>query len=133
MIRRPPRSTRTDTLFPYTTLFRSRDLVRGEIEREVERRDEAARPDRHALPHPHIAFGARGNIERLDLAIVAHRFLGGDAESVDQAADLAFGVGDRLARLDAQGIGKLVEPFLTAPDAMGKHVALPHTRATGKA
>src|SRR3546814_12136507 len=26
MIRRPPRSTRTDTLFPYTTLFRSRDL-----------------------------------------------------------------------------------------------------------
>src|SRR3546814_10456684 len=37
MIRRPPRSTRTDTLFPYTTLFRSRfnvsasaaDLERG--------------------------------------------------------------------------------------------------------
>src|SRR3546814_14918834 len=25
MIRRPPRSTRTDTLFPYTTLFRSRE------------------------------------------------------------------------------------------------------------
>src|SRR3546814_3432922 len=25
MIRRPPRSTRTDTLFPYTTLFRSAD------------------------------------------------------------------------------------------------------------
>src|SRR3546814_4335436 len=35
MIRRPPRSTRTDTLFPYTTLFRSalggegEDLVAG--------------------------------------------------------------------------------------------------------
>src|SRR3546814_2436059 len=27
MIRRPPRSTRTDTLFPYTTLFRSADLT----------------------------------------------------------------------------------------------------------
>src|SRR3546814_1925189 len=27
MIRRPPRSTRTDTLFPYTTLFRSMDFV----------------------------------------------------------------------------------------------------------
>src|SRR3546814_13435733 len=27
MVRRPPRSTRTDTLFPYTTLFRS-DMVR---------------------------------------------------------------------------------------------------------
>src|SRR3546814_12838256 len=26
MIRRPPRSTRTDTLFPYTTLFRSIDM-----------------------------------------------------------------------------------------------------------
>src|SRR3546814_8612222 len=30
MIRRPPRSTRTDTLFPYTTLFRSAE---GEIHR----------------------------------------------------------------------------------------------------
>src|SRR3546814_5674288 len=28
MIRRPPRSTRTDTLFPYTTLFRSRQARR---------------------------------------------------------------------------------------------------------
>src|SRR3546814_14521383 len=27
MIRRPPRSTRTDTLFPYTTLFRSGEIV----------------------------------------------------------------------------------------------------------
>src|SRR3546814_9370971 len=29
MIRRPPRSTRTDTLFPYTTLFRSALAARG--------------------------------------------------------------------------------------------------------
>src|SRR3546814_9156949 len=29
MIRRPPRSTRTDTLFPYTTLFRSGDRGDG--------------------------------------------------------------------------------------------------------
>src|SRR3546814_17002381 len=36
MIRRPPRSTRTDTLFPYTTLFRSRgpSLRIGSIGRE---------------------------------------------------------------------------------------------------
>src|SRR3546814_13605327 len=27
MIRRPPRSTRTDTLFPYTTLFRSESKI----------------------------------------------------------------------------------------------------------
>src|SRR3546814_5964413 len=48
MIRRPPRSTRTDTLFPYTTLFRSRlgeqPLVRGVVDllpgqgRDVHRR-----------------------------------------------------------------------------------------------
>src|SRR3546814_7641513 len=34
MIRRPPRSTRTDTLFPYTTLFRSRSRV-GEVVSEA--------------------------------------------------------------------------------------------------
>src|SRR3546814_8225913 len=35
MIRRPPRSTRTDTLFPYTTLFRSvkiHHVARGRIQ-----------------------------------------------------------------------------------------------------
>src|SRR3546814_14819027 len=37
MIRRPPRSTRTDTLFPYTTLFRS--LVVDDL--AVRRLDEA--------------------------------------------------------------------------------------------
>src|SRR3546814_5705675 len=31
MIRRPPRSTRTDTLFPYTTLFRSNELDKGTL------------------------------------------------------------------------------------------------------
>src|SRR3546814_18543884 len=31
MIRRPPRSTRTDTLFPYTTLFRSRENARRRL------------------------------------------------------------------------------------------------------
>src|SRR3546814_18195068 len=42
MIRRPPRSTRTDTLFPYTTLFRSR-LRSADIAFAGEaRRDEAA-------------------------------------------------------------------------------------------
>src|SRR3546814_2019500 len=32
MIRRPPRSTRTDTLFPYTTLFRSQDFIQATTE-----------------------------------------------------------------------------------------------------
>src|SRR3546814_6492074 len=36
MIRRPPRSTRTDTLFPYTTLFRSVGEVAGRAGLEVD-------------------------------------------------------------------------------------------------
>src|SRR3546814_4000485 len=38
MIRRPPRSTRTDTLFPYTTLFRSKAADRRavvELDQEI--------------------------------------------------------------------------------------------------
>src|SRR3546814_660485 len=35
MIRRPPRSTRTDTLFPYTTLFRSEDKTLLQIAAEL--------------------------------------------------------------------------------------------------
>src|SRR3546814_19782608 len=35
MIRRPPRSTRTDTLFPYTTLFRSRCGDRKRVDKEL--------------------------------------------------------------------------------------------------
>src|SRR3546814_4412330 len=38
MIRRPPRSTRTDTLFPYTTLFRSLDAHTAKAVAEVVRR-----------------------------------------------------------------------------------------------
>src|SRR3546814_1521651 len=47
MIRRPPRSTRTDTLFPYTTLFRSIVLpfVIGRP-RSVAAAQEAARSER---------------------------------------------------------------------------------------
>src|SRR3546814_7580702 len=43
MIRRPPRSTRTDTLFPYTTLFRSLGgHARPELGRPPGRRERAA-------------------------------------------------------------------------------------------
>src|SRR3546814_2839827 len=59
MIRRPPRSTRTDTLFPYTTLFRSRGLRRtidhGETAKDQDREQEVGdRPrgdDQRPLPH----------------------------------------------------------------------------------
>src|SRR3546814_16136763 len=40
MIRRPPRSTRTDTLFPYTTLFRSTALPNMLIESGLDRERE---------------------------------------------------------------------------------------------
>src|SRR3546814_19505574 len=46
MIRRPPRSTRTDTLFPYTTLFRSVAQHRR-AERGVHEPGAAASTDRH--------------------------------------------------------------------------------------
>src|SRR3546814_8916581 len=42
MIRRPPRSTRTDTLFPYTTLFRSGSAdmeIRGPLELPARREE----------------------------------------------------------------------------------------------
>src|SRR3546814_1846611 len=59
MIRRPPRSTRTDTLFPYTTLFRSRPArswsppARSRSSSRCRRRradPERVRPRRHRLP-----------------------------------------------------------------------------------
>src|SRR3546814_9297097 len=46
MIRRPPRSTRTDTLFPYTTLFRS--PARPGPRRAVPRAGARAGPERRA-------------------------------------------------------------------------------------
>src|SRR3546814_20675115 len=48
MIRRPPRSTRTDTLFPYTTLFRASDALRGPGAGDAGRIDGAGADD---APH----------------------------------------------------------------------------------
>src|SRR3546814_11413198 len=45
MIRRPPRSTRTDTLLPYTTLFRSLPLQFRQDHRQEFGRDVLARGD----------------------------------------------------------------------------------------
>src|SRR3546814_4177484 len=65
MIRRPPRSTRTDTLFPYTTLFRSR-LAEDHLEALLERladHDLALEVDDHALEAGHRRL-LRGDVER---------------------------------------------------------------------
>src|SRR3546814_10455199 len=52
MIRRPPRSTRTDTLFPYTTLFRSPGHAAGSEgeRRRAKLRDHRERRLRHLPP-----------------------------------------------------------------------------------
>src|SRR3546814_3186417 len=63
MIRRPPRSTRTDTLFPYTTLFRSqhdRYRCRADVAVFPEDRQDLARIDPHRL-------GEGGGMDLADL------------------------------------------------------------------
>src|SRR3546814_11918647 len=52
MIRRPPRSTRTDTLFPYTTLFRSRLRDREPERAAPDDLDQELRRHARADPHP---------------------------------------------------------------------------------
>src|SRR3546814_19225575 len=62
MIRRPPRSTRTDTLFPYTTLFRSRrnvERARQIIDNGVEQRLDALVLEGRTAQHGH-----EGEVER---------------------------------------------------------------------
>src|SRR3546814_7933938 len=65
MIRRPPRSTRTDTLFPYTTLFRS--AVRRQLQHERDRQGAAGPWARHRqrLRLQPAALPARGDVPDL--------------------------------------------------------------------
>src|SRR3546814_847177 len=68
MIRRPPRSTRTDTLFPYTTLFRSparSSRCRAHLGRNSARRDRRSRrlPERQGKAGaPHCARARTGEL-----------------------------------------------------------------------
>src|SRR3546814_3682711 len=85
MIRRPPRSTRTDTLFPYTTLFRSigRALLSGPrfmlMDEPLSSLDSPRRAEimpvieyiRDELKHPILYVSHdRGEVERLATQIV---------------------------------------------------------------
>src|SRR3546814_6364223 len=64
MIRRPPRSTRTDTLFPYTTLFRS-----------LARHAGAAGPGRH---YRHVRRPLRrGTVDEGAAGLQDHQHVGG--------------------------------------------------------
>src|SRR3546814_13319057 len=75
LIRRPPRSTRTDTLFPYTTLFRSARLVRARHDQLDRARAEIAHRPRQSdalLAHLPAHFGAdEGRRRFLDHLLVA--------------------------------------------------------------
>src|SRR3546814_7595796 len=90
MIRRPPRSTRTDTLFPYTTLFRSLDRVdrdqrrRGDrlsVQRYLHRADLLALGDRRdqGLRHVH---------RRLELFVLAARAADHQRRSEEHTSEL---------------------------------------------
>src|SRR3546814_9181610 len=59
MIRRPPRSTRTDTLFPYTTLFRSHGPRRDGRATPKPTRPRAQPADRNAAVVPGAHPGGR--------------------------------------------------------------------------
>src|SRR3546814_15980599 len=80
MIRRPPRSTRTDTLFPYTTLFRSRSRLSASSIRQDTASQEATMillvtPDRYGQYSDELA-----QMYRLRYRVFKKR-LGWDVES----------------------------------------------------
>src|SRR3546814_5766706 len=90
MRRRPPRSTRTDTLFPYTTLFRSDDeqrLGRIQVARGL---DEIGAVDVGDEAEAHVAP-----------AVVAQRLVGHHRAEVGAADADADHVADRLAAVAA--------------------------------
>src|SRR3546814_2398612 len=64
MIRRPPRSTRTDTLFPYTTLFRPPPGARRGAAYPEHRRQSSGRADGHDRDARSGARRARGQGDR---------------------------------------------------------------------
>src|SRR3546814_9476560 len=88
MFRRPPRSTRTDTLFPYTTLFRSDQHVRR----------------RHAVGAEHAGgFHLLVDGVRADLAALPARL------AVDAAVDLLHRAGQLDEAHPAAGPGDDVD------------------------
>src|SRR3546814_3631248 len=106
MIRRPPRSTRTDTLFPYTTLCRSRD-GRGAGCRLARVGDDIALLGRR----PGRPTAKDGIQARLASSIGAERVV---ADDIDVGVLLISG--DALAELQLTrgviGVRNLGEPFL---------------------
>src|SRR3546814_602545 len=99
MIRRPPRSTRTDTLFPYTTLFRSRELFHRRHHGEHAALGQAAMADLAALRAHHAA----GFTDRIGREVVVEQevFLVLARDGVD---DLAVARGAQRGDHDRLGL-----------------------------
>src|SRR3546814_19116177 len=98
MIRRPPRSTRTDTLFPYTTLFRSKrtNVAEGTVQRtnlfpECYRvcTWNEYRPSVRNRKHGRLE-SFRKNLQERDDASVASRVLLRSSRALSAADDLGF-------------------------------------------
>src|SRR3546814_7611139 len=93
MIRRPPRSTRTDTLFPYTTLFRSHAQDPGTDDRAVAGAPSDQERDPHPLPEHRLFRSRRLWRRRRRLALLqqvgaaADPQRGGDARRADPRSE----------------------------------------------
>src|SRR3546814_4548506 len=82
MIRRPPRSTRTDTLFPYTTLFRSA----GNDERDSRSVDRGHKAARRRRTESHDGGAASGRAA--DRAVQIFPDLDGGLRSEEHTSEL---------------------------------------------
>src|SRR3546814_3309499 len=79
MIRRPPRSTRTDTLFPYTTLFRSTGFVLGNRTIETKKAPQGGRGAERAPVTARARFREPGlnpfDVDLFDLSSTGFRMV----------------------------------------------------------
>src|SRR3546814_16396134 len=104
MIRRPPRSTRTYTLFPYTTLFRSAVRLPGRLR---------LREGQVRLVVVHSARPGDASARVLRLQQLAQLSLVGVVESGFAVLGLQFG--DALLQPPAVALGDGVESFVVPP------------------
>src|SRR3546814_10704878 len=106
MVRRPPRSTRTDTLFPYTTLFRSLlDALRPRALAMMQ--DARTHPMLRALWWPRLdeAIGWIGATMAAQVSD-GRRVLAAELRgAIDLAGVTLNGTADRIDRLSTGGIG----------------------------
>src|SRR3546814_16555168 len=84
MLRRPPRSTRTDTLFPYTTLFRSIAEEQGSLPNAW-----PITPDQVTPAHPPVAID-RATFAGEIVAVVVARSAAA-ARDAAELVDVAYG------------------------------------------